>query len=175
MDGMIQDLVDVARAEGGQLELKREPIDLRTYLEELRARSATVIDFDRIRITVPEDLPAVLADGNRLERIITNLLSNALKYSAPGTPVLVRVHRINGEVEVAMTDAGYGIAAEELPRLFQRFYRSPETHQAEGIGLGLYITKQLVEAHGGRIWVESEPGVGSTFTFTLPVAMDGGD
>lgn len=175
MDRMIHDLVDAARAEGGQLELKRQPVDIRKYLEEMCIRSAAVIDIGRVQLEVPADLPAVLADYNRLERIITNLLSNALKYSTPGTPVLVRVYRTDNEVTVAVTDQGQGIPVEEMQHLFQRFYRAPKTHKAEGIGLGLYISKQLVEAHGGRIWVESEVGKGSTFSFTLPVAKGGGD
>jgi signal transduction histidine kinase len=111
------------------------------------------------------------ADYNRLERILTNVLSNALKYSDPGTPVWVRARQTGHEVEVAITDQGYGIAPDDLSRLFERFYRAKET-RAEGIGLGLYITKQLVEAHGRRIWVESEVGKGSTFTFTLPVVQE---
>jgi len=170
MDVMIQDLVDAARAEGGQLELKRQSVDLRTYLDDLLQRCATVIDTERIRNEVAEDLPEVFADYNRLERILTNLLSNALKYSDPGTPVLVRAKRLDSEVEIDVIDQGHGIAPKDLPRLFQRFYRAQEAHAAEGIGLGLYITRQLVEAHGGHIWVESELGKGSVFSFTLPMA-----
>ncbi len=172
MDAMIQDLVDVARWEGGQLELKREAVALPRYLDELLPRGSLVMEMPRIRVEMPADLPPVCADAARLERILVNLLSNALKYSDPGTPVLVRARRINAEVEVSVTDQGLGIAPEDLPHLFERFYRAQGT-KAEGIGLGLYITKQLVEAHGGQIRVESEVGKGSTFYFTLPVATVG--
>lgn len=174
MDRMIQDLVDAARAEGGQLELKRQPVDLRAYLDNLLTRSAAALDTARIRLEVPADLPAVSADYNRLERIAINLLSNALKFSDPGTPVLVRARQTDGEVEVSVADHGPGIAPEDVPHLFERFYRAPGDRKTEGIGLGLYIARRLVEAHGGRIWVESEVGKGSTFSFTLPVANGGG-
>ncbi len=169
MNAMIQDLVDIARVEGGKLALRLQPIQLTDYLSDLLARSAMVLDMTRIQVEFPADLPPVCADYNRLERILTNLLSNALKYSAPGTPVLVRARRLDGEVEISITDEGRGIDPEDLPHLFERFYRAKGA-KAEGIGLGLYITRQLVEAHGGRIRVESEVGIGSTFFFTLPVA-----
>lgn len=169
MNVMIQDLVDAARTEGRQLELKCETVDLRAYLPEYIRRSATAIDTARIQLDLPSDLPPVPADYNRLERILTNLLTNALKYSDPGTPVLVRARQMDDHIEVSMTDQGHGIDPEDLPHLFDRFFRAKGT-KAEGIGLGLYITKQLVEAHGGHIWVVSEVGIGSTFYFTLPVA-----
>lgn len=173
MDGMIQDLVDAARAEGGQLELKRQPVELRGYIEDLLARSAAALDTARIQVEVSADLPPVFADYDRLERVITNLLSNALKYSEPGTPVAVRARRTDGEVEVSVIDRGPGIPPEDVAHLFERFYRATGERKVEGIGLGLYIARMLVEAHGGRIWVVSEVGTGSTFTFTLPVATGG--
>ncbi len=100
-----------------------------------------------------------------------NLLSNALKYSAPGTQVLVTMVAQDNEVVVSVKDEGPGVAAEDLSKLFQRYYRTQTAkgHRA-GLGLGLYITKGLVEAHSGRIWAESELGKGSTFSFTLPKA-----
>ena len=170
MNVMIQDLVDAARLEGGQLILDIKPVNLRAYLADLLQRSATVFDVGRIHIELPEDLPPVSADLNRLERILSNLLSNALKYSNPGTPVLVRARQTDHLIEVSVQDFGQGIAPEDLPHIFERFYRTKGGRKAEGIGLGLYITMMLVKAHGGRIWVESEVGKGSTFYFTLPVA-----
>jgi len=170
MNSMIDDLVDSARIEGGQMQLDRQPVDLTAYLPDLLQRSAPVMPVARIHLEVPPDLSPVSADYNRLERIMTNLLSNALKYSDPDTPVFVRISQQAGEVMVAITDQGKGIAPDTLPHLFERFYRAKEVRKAEGLGLGLYITKMLVEAHGGRMWVESEVGKGSTFTFTLPIA-----
>jgi signal transduction histidine kinase len=149
--------------------LNREAIDLHAYLPEFLQRSATAIDTTRIRLEVAADVPAVNADYNRLERIILNLLTNALKYSDPGTPVQLRAQRTDHVVEISVTDQGQGITPEDLPHIFERFYRAAGRRKAEGIGLGLYISKLLVEAHGGRIWAESAVGKGSTFSFTLPV------
>ena len=175
MDLMIQDLVDVTRFEGGQLELKRAVVDLPRYADDLLQRISLTMETARIRVEMPDDLPPVLADYARLERILVNLISNALKYSTPGTPVRLRAWQEKNEIVIALTDKGQGISAEDLPHLFERFYRSKEARSAEGIGLGLYITGVLVEAHGGRIWVDSEVGKGSTFYFTLPIAREGDD
>ena len=185
MDLMIQDLVDVTRWEGGQLELKRETVELPRYLTDLLQRISLSIDTTRIQVEMSAELPPVSADYARLERILVNLLTNALKYSAPGTPVLIHLQPRDSEVVIAITDQGTGIPPEAIPHLFDRFYRVPGERKAEGIGLGLYITKVLVEAHGlsaeagtakvgGRIWVESEIGKGSTFFFSLPVAPEKG-
>ena len=171
MKVMIQDLADAARWEGGQLELKRQPIALHTYLTDLLHRNAGVLEVARVQLDVPDDLPEINADYDRLERIFTNLLSNALKYSDPGTPVRigVRIRRLERMVEVSITDQGHGIAPEDMPHLYERFFRAAGERKTEGIGLGLYISRVLVEAHGGHIWAESELGKGSTFSFTLPV------
>ena len=170
MNAMIQDLVDVTRFESGQLPLEQQSVDLCDYLQSLLSRTELLIDYARVTLEIPSDLPPVSADYNRLERIIVNLLSNALKYSTPGTPVLVRARQEAGMVRISVTDEGPGIPPEELPLLFQRYYRVKGTQKKEGIGIGLYIARLLVEAQGGRIWVESDLGKGSTFSFTLPVA-----
>lgn len=171
MNTMIQDLVDATRSESGQLALSREPIDLRSFALEQRERLAHTMDMERVEVRVPEGLPPVSADPSRLERILTNLLSNALKYSSPDTNVTVDAVQRDGEIVTSVTDRGAGIAAEDLPHLFQRYYRAATTRGTrDGLGLGLYITRMLVEAHGGHIWVESELGKGSTFYFSLPVA-----
>ncbi len=170
MNIMIQDLTDAIRQEGGQLRLEPKHIDLHAFLVDGLQRSAATLDTSRVQLEVPADLPPVAADPNRLVRIFTNMLSNAMKYSEPGTPVLIRARRMDGEVEVAVSDQGPGISPDDLPHLFERFFRVKGERKTEGIGLGLYITRMLVEAHGGKIRVESEIGVGSTFYFTLPVA-----
>ena len=125
----------------------------------------------RIVTDISPDLPPVAADYDRLERIILNLLSNALKYSPDGSPVTIRAHRQENTIVIAIADQGSGIPPEEQAHIFDRFYRVKAERKAEGIGLGLYITRLLVEAHGGRIWVESQPGQGSVFSFTLPIAL----
>lgn len=170
MTAMIDDLTELARIEGGQLQLKRVPVEMAAYLQDFLQRSATVLDLPRIHLDLAPEVPPVPADYDRLDRIFSNLLSNALKYSDPGTPVQVRVCQQDGEVVVSITDHGHGIPPDDVSHLFQRFYRVIGEQRAEGIGLGLYITKVLVEAHDGHIWVESEVGIGSTFYFTLPLA-----
>ncbi|MHB9131247.1 MAG: PAS domain S-box protein [Armatimonadota bacterium] len=170
MDVMIQDLVDITRWEGGQLELKREAVDLSHYLDDFLQQVSMALETARIQLELQADLPSVCADYARLERILVNLLSNALKYSDPDTPVRLGAWRQDSAVVIAVSDQGRGIAPEDLPYLFERFYRARKTERkAEGMGLGLYITRVLVEAHGGQVWVESESGKGSTFYFTLPI------
>jgi len=171
MNNMIRELVDSVRLESGQLTLNPRPVDLLQAVLDLRERLSGVAEAERIQVESPDDLPSVSADPDRLERILTNLLTNSLKYSAPGSQVTVALAPTDGEVVVSVSDQGPGIAPEDLPHLFERFYRGNHSHDGrEGLGLGLYITKGLVEAHGGRIWAESRVGEGSTFSFTLPVA-----
>lgn len=172
INGMIQDLVDMTRLQGGKMQLDLGPVSLKSFIDDLFQRMQGVLDLQRITVDIPEGLPHVWADYNRLERIFLNLLTNALKYSDEGTPVRVRAEARDHEVAVAVSDQGCGIPAEELSQIFERFYRTADTRKrgVEGLGLGLYITRLLVEAHGGKIWVESIVGQGSTFTFTLPVA-----
>lgn len=170
MDTMIQDLVDVARSEAGQIRLERQPVDMRTFTLDLKQRLAASLETARIDVQVPEGLPPASADPARLERILTNLWSNALKYSAPGTPVTVNARQEGNRIITSITDRGPGIPPEELPRLFERYYRAETARQQRGgVGLGLYTARTLVEAHGGRIWAESTVGVGSTFSFSLPI------
>ncbi len=170
MNAMILDLVESTRLESGQLRLEKHPTDLLTFLSDLLQRSAQVMAVHRIRLDIPPDLPQVDADPNRLERILTNLLSNALKYSDPETEVLVQAQQTDKWVTISVVDRGVGISSHDLPHLFERFYRAKGARKTEGLGMGLYISRMLVEAHGGRIWAESTPGRGSRFTFTLPAA-----
>ena len=170
MNVMISDLVEAARLEGKELVLKKHAVEFGPYLHDLLKRSATVLDAGRIQDDIPADLPRISADYNRLERILVNLLTNALKYSPVEQPVIIHAGQEQHEVVISVQDFGSGIAPGDVEHLFQRFYRAKGTRETEGIGLGLYITKKLVEAHGGRIWVVSEEGKGSTFSFTIPIA-----
>jgi two-component system, NtrC family, sensor histidine kinase KinB len=170
LDAMIRDLVESARLDVGQLHLEREPIDLADFLSRVTRRLVVGPDAGRVRLEV-EAVPPVLGDPRRLERVFGNLISNALKYSDAASEVIFRIAPASGEVVVSVTDRGIGIAPEALPRLFERGFRAAgATTKAEGLGLGLYITSQLVTAHGGRLWVESELGKGSTFFVALPIA-----
>jgi signal transduction histidine kinase len=153
------------------LQLHKESIDLRAFLSDAMGRGGDVMDVARVKLDVPAELPSVLADPDRLERIVVNLLSNALKYSSRESEVLVRLAAKDGEVTTSIADHGIGIASDDLPRIFERFYRPSAGRRAGGLGLGLYTCRVLVEAHGGRIWAQSELGKGSTFFFALPVAL----
>lgn len=170
MDTMIADLVDAARLEGKQYIFQVETLDLQAYFANLLQRDIITAQQDRVVIDIPNRLPPVCADIPSLDRVMTNLLSNALKYSDPGTPVIVRAQPEADQVVISVTDRGQGIAPTDLPHLFERFYRASGERQKEGIGLGLYIVSQLVEAMGGQIWAESRVGEGSTFAFTLPLS-----
>jgi two-component system, OmpR family, phosphate regulon sensor histidine kinase PhoR len=170
MNIMIRDLVDSARLEGGHLQLRREAVALGPFLAELLGRVASVLDVQRLQVDTAPDLPPTHVDPERLERILINLLSNALTYSPAGSPVRVTASGRGDGVVVSVADQGRGIAPDDLPHIFERFYRGTGGRTGEGVGLGLYITRMLVEAHGGRIWVDSRPAQGSTFSFTLPAA-----
>jgi PAS domain S-box-containing protein len=171
MNVMVDDLTDAARLEGGQLHLECEAIDLGSYLPGFFERSTAALNTERIALDLGDDLCPVWAEAARLDRILMNLCTNALKYSTPETTVMLAARRQDREIVISVTDHGRGIAPDELPHLFERFYRAAGARKAEGIGLGLYITRLMVEAHGGRIWAESDVGQGSTFAFTLPIVQ----
>ena len=175
MNRMIEALVDMARLEGGQMVPKASALPLGACVLQLLGRLQGLrlkggMDTERLVIDIPEDLPPVLADPDLLERILLNLLSNAMKYSPPECPVSLAASRRDGKVLVSVTDRGAGIVPEDQAHIFERFYRPKGVRHSDSVGLGLYITRMLVEAHGGLIHVESTPGEGSTFSFTLPLA-----
>jgi len=170
MGVMIRDLVEAARMENGRLALAVQSVELGPFLERLLAQSAGALDVARVKVELPPDLPAANGDPARLERIFLNLVGNALKYSPETTEVRVTAAVHDGKLHVSVADRGIGIAPEDLPHVFARFYRGRRTQKSDGLGLGLYIVQLLVEAHGGRVWAESEPGEGSTLSFTLPAA-----
>src|SRR5262249_16564328 len=148
---------DLQRLESGRLELRPGPTDSRRLLE--RAAAAAGEDPRRpISLEVGHGLPPVQADEDRIHQVLANLLSNARKYSPPGGAGVVSAGAADGAVEVAVRDQGLGIPPEVLPRLFESFYRidSPDRRAIGGTGLGLAICRRIVEAHGGRIWAESE-------------------
>ncbi|WP_437712832.1 PAS domain S-box protein [Sorangium sp. So ce448] len=170
LNRMIDDLLDVSRLESRRLDLRRVEVDLPALIRATVERTADATRGHRVDVEVPDGVPPLLADPGRLEQVLTNLLSNAAKYGAPETPIRIAVERRSGEVLVVVENEGKGIAPDELPRLFTRYYRTRDAKAggAAGLGLGLYIVRGLVEAHGGRIWAESAPGK-TTFQFTLPL------
>lgn len=168
---LIDDLLSISRIESGQLTVRASPIDLSEVIGEVLAGFPTDRSF---AVHLKNDLPPVLADRDMVVQILTNLVSNAVKYSARETTVSVRGRGNDSTVEVEVEDAGIGISEEDAARIFGKFFRvdRDEVREARGTGLGLYITKQLVERQGGRIHVRSQPGQGSTFVFALPAASD---
>jgi signal transduction histidine kinase len=169
---LINDVLDLSKIEAGQVELASAPFSIREALERgvvvVRERANT----DGVRIDVTADPAADVVDGDarRIQQVIFNLLSNAVKFTPPGGAIDVTTSRVNGEVWVAVSDTGPGIAPEDHERLFDEFQQTEAgVAQREGTGLGLALSKRFVELHGGRIWVQSELGKGSTFVFTLPV------
>jgi signal transduction histidine kinase len=170
MGVMIRDLVEAARMEDGRLVLALQPIELAPYLARLLQLQGGALEVARVRLDLAPGLPPASADPARLERIVTNLVGNALKYGAPGTEVTLSAEMRGDQIAVSVRDRGPGIAAKDLPRIFERFFRGSATQKQDGLGLGLYIVQLLVEAHGGRVWAESTLGEGATFTFTIPAA-----
>lgn len=168
---LIDDLLSVSRIEAGRLEVRAAPVELAPIINEAVAPFS---DGRPIRVDLNGDAPLVVADPDLVHRILTNLLSNAVKYSPPETNVSVEVHQNGDVIEVAVRDQGVGMNEAERSQLFSKFFRADrqEVREAGGTGLGLFITKNLVEMQGGEMRVESEPGHGSTFTFTLPAAVE---
>lgn len=169
MNSMIDELDESTRLEAGVMKLRKRPADLIALVSEAIEAIPSASARSRVRIDAEENLPQVRVDTGRARRVITNLVSNALKYSPPETPVTIRIEPRESEVVVAVTDLGPGIAPEDEPHLFERFFRAKTDNRVEGLGLGLYITRLIVDAHGGRIWVDTQTGKGSTFAFALPL------
>jgi signal transduction histidine kinase len=163
---LLCDLLETTRLHAGHLDLQRETVDLRELVDQAMARIASPAQRGRIELVPTPEPVLVDADPARLDRVIDNLLENALKYSQD-RPVRVVVAREGAEGVVTFIDQGVGIPASELPNLFQRHYRASTAGAVKGLGLGLYAARLIVEAHGGRIWAESEPGRGSAFHFAL--------
>ncbi|HEY7063823.1 MAG TPA: ATP-binding protein [Chloroflexota bacterium] len=169
---LVDNLLDAATLEAGALRLEPEPVRVERIAERVVAQRRPLAATHDLRLDIAPGLPLAHADPLRVEQVISNLVDNAIKYSPGGGPVAVRVS--GGErgaaLVVAVSDHGVGLTAEQAARVFERFYRAADAlHGApRGIGLGLFLCKRLVEAQGGRIWVESVPGQGSTFRFTLP-------
>lgn len=165
------DLLELARFEAGRLELHRQPTDLGQLVEGLVATYQTEAAERGITMTVeaPSDLPTLDLDPDRIAQVLANLLTNALKFTPQGGRVAVRVAVESTHAALSVSDTGTGIPPEALPRLFDRFYQGNYGQgRKPGLGLGLAIVRALVEAHGGRVAVESRPGIGSTFTVLLP-------
>jgi PAS domain S-box-containing protein len=167
---MVENLLYASRIQAGGLKLQLEPVALALMAQHVVQRLGTLSPIHTVRALVPSDLPPVLADYERLEEVLVNLVENAIKYSPKGGQVEITARTTSDEVIVSVTDEGIGVAEKDRDRLFERFSRldSRLVRQMKGTGLGLFICKSIVEAHGGRIWAEPASGSGSRFSFSLP-------
>jgi two-component system phosphate regulon sensor histidine kinase PhoR len=181
---MVEELLELSRIESGQVPLRLNPVLPHAAVcppaERLRTQAErNQLDLD---VQVARDLPLVLVDAGRIHQVVTNLVHNAIKFTPAGGHIEVRAKSDAAWVTVMVKDTGIGIAPHDLPRIFERFYKTDRSRSVGGTGLGLAIAKHLVQAHGGAIWAESQEGKGSVFYFTLPraepespTATDAGD
>jgi PAS domain S-box-containing protein len=167
---LVEDLLVLSRAERGRLVIETEPLQPRRLLELVVGHEAAELPSIRVESRIEPDLPVVSGDPTYVQQIVRNLLGNAAKYTPPGTLVVVDARRNDGEVEVRVTDSGPGIPAKSIKRVFELFYRDPESaRSAAGSGIGLFVCRSLVEAMGGRMWAVRPPEGGSEFGFSLRV------
>ncbi len=166
---LIDELLDVSRIQSGRVEFQFDPMDVGHLATEVAERMQATTSTHTISVETSGPVP-IVADRDHLEQVLNNLIANAVKYSPEGGEISVRVALESGEAAIAVRDSGIGIPAEELEAVFGLFYRSPDRRARDvgGMGLGLYISKEIVDRHGGRIWAESELGKGTTFEVRLP-------
>jgi two-component system phosphate regulon sensor histidine kinase PhoR len=169
---MVEELLELSRIESGRVPLKMSPTPPSRLIHQAVERLALQAERANLEISIhcPEDLPPVLADERRLAQVIVNLLHNAIKFTPAGGKIDLRAERDDDAIIFTVKDNGIGIPSEELPRIFERFYKTDRARSSGGTGLGLAIARHLVEAHGGQIWAESIEGQGSTFSFSIPIA-----
>ncbi len=170
LNHLIDNLLDASRLEAGKLPLEREEIAMDSVAERVAERFRVHADAHEIQVEFSEGFPIVWGDPTRMEQVFNNLLSNAIKYSPHGGTIEVKGRATPDEVIVTVADEGAGIPFEEQPHVFESFFRGSREYQQQtsGAGLGLYLAQAIVEAHGGRIWVESDPGAGAAFSFAIP-------
>jgi K+-sensing histidine kinase KdpD len=166
---LIEDLLDTSRLQASSLSLKKNEVYLPELIERLIKRFKTQTTEHTLVASFTPDFPTIFADEKRIEQVVSNLISNAIKYSSNGI-ISIEGHQNNQNVIVCVRDDGLGISPDDLPHVFDRFYRGPgEARKTKGAGLGLYLAKAIVEAHGGKIWVDSGIEKGARFCFSLPI------
>ncbi|MFA5309624.1 MAG: PAS domain S-box protein [Dehalococcoidales bacterium] len=176
LGNLINSLLDMSRLEAGRFQIYRKHVPVQGMFTESIKMFRSLAHEKNITLSedIPPDLPEMDVDNERIRQVIINLLSNAIKFSDPGGSVAIKAEKRDGEVLVQVSDHGTGMNQKTINHLFERFYRAEGETVRGGTGLGLYISKQIVDAHSGRIWVESKTGEGSTFSFTLPINSKGG-
>jgi two-component system phosphate regulon sensor histidine kinase PhoR len=168
---MVSELTELSRIETGHAELRMAPVNLNLLVEEVVAHLNTLAQRQQVTITtdLATGLPIIKADNDRIRQTLTNLVHNAIKFNHPGGKVIVSTKIDGKSITVSVCDTGIGISKEDLPHVFERFYKADKARPRGGSGLGLAIAKHVVQAHGGSIWAQSEEGKGSTFSFNLPL------
>jgi signal transduction histidine kinase len=171
MNRLIEDLLDTVQLESGRLSLDIEDVEVATFFRQLDETFAPLAARRRISLGLfaPDDGVRVRGDSFRISQVLGNLVGNAIKFTPEGGEVAVSAAAENGEVVFSVRDSGPGILPEQMGHLFEQFWQA-RRHDKRGVGLGLTIAKGIIDAHGGRIWCESAPGEGSTFSFALPAA-----
>jgi signal transduction histidine kinase len=178
MSVLVSDLSDISHIEAGRLKLSLTQLRLRDHVEDTlnSLRPKIEENHQSLEVDLPNDLPIIHADPNRLVQVLNNLLSNANKYTPPEGKIILRARQEDGFVRVEVSDNGFGISPEDQANLFTQFFRSedPNVREQQGWGLGLSVTRRLVEIMGGEIGVQSELHKGSTFWFTIPTVPNSG-
>ena len=180
---LINDILDTGRLEEGKIAFRFKPVDLREILNDVKFSTRHVTDVEpNIQVSIPDDLPVIEADRGKLLQIMTNIVANAIKFSDPGALVRIEIKTISGRretdqsdlLQVSVSDEGIGVSEESHQRIFEQFFQVDQgpSRPYHGAGLGLFIAKSMVELHGGKIWLDSLPGKGSTFHFTVPMKQD---
>jgi two-component system sensor histidine kinase KdpD len=167
---LVSETIRMGRIESGDFELKRQPGSVSELIATALKKLRILLEDRHVQIEADEYLPRVLVDDELIGLTIRQLLTNALKYASPESAIIIRARAANDEVLVTVKDFGPGIAPKDQKRIFEKYYRVKDnTDSIPGTGMGLAIARSIVEAHGGKIWVESKTGQGSQFSFTLPI------
>jgi signal transduction histidine kinase len=172
LETRLAELMDIVKTGSGQLQLQVEPVDIKSLLQGIGWQMSPILQGkeQNLNMDLPPSLPIIHGDGQRLEQVLLNLMTNATKFTPKGGNITLRARKQDIALLIAVQDTGIGISQEEQSRLFKPYSRlNADRQRHPGLGLGLALAKQVVDLHGGKIWVDSESGKGSTFSFTLPL------
>jgi two-component system, OmpR family, phosphate regulon sensor histidine kinase PhoR len=171
MTQMVSEIIELSRIETGKIKLKPEPVDLNSLIQEIITRLSPQANRQQLSLSADllSGLPAVMADRERIQQVITNIVHNAIKFTPVGGRIVVSTKVDGQSVVTSVSDTGIGISREDLPHIFERFFKADKSRSTSGTGLGLAIARHIVQNHGGSVWVQSEQGKGSTFGFNLPL------
>jgi two-component system phosphate regulon sensor histidine kinase PhoR len=167
---MVQELGSLTSIESGEGKLIRESFSVAPFIKQIEDRLQPQVERSGItlKLNIEKNLTGINADKNRIEQVLMNLAHNAIKFTPSGGIITIEAKTKDGEILFSVSDTGIGISREDLPRIFERFYKTDKARRGQGTGLGLSISKMIIEVHGGKIWAESRERKGSTFYFTLP-------